>query len=281
MKLLPLLTATTVLCLSSNAFGGISFTVTPSLAPNAFGSSNYSEWVNNSIVALQNGYSDYSQPSDPGPAVYHAAPLVLNVSDIIVTNFPSWRGNANPGATYGPDYANELGTRLHFGLDIVGTAGMTFSASQLSLDATSSDPDNSLGFTRAAGTYNYGFDLVGIKYGADGQKGGGDDTVITSGPNTQTVNEIVFRGSGNAFAVLSDDPGATNQDKIDMALANLPSNFTFTGQYSITDSNNLGFSGSATVLLVPEPSTYAMILGAGLTGLVAWGKRRRSPLAAV
>lgn len=32
---------------------------------------------------------------------------------------------------------------------------------------------------------------------------------------------------------------------------------------------------------VPEPSTYAMILGVGLTGLVVWGKRRRSPLVSV
>ncbi len=46
--------------------------------------------------------------------------------------------------------------------------------------------------------------------------------------------------------------------------------FVTTG-FSNTDAGT--FNNSVTA--VPEPSTYAMMLGAGLTGMLVWGKRRR------
>src|SRR5512146_1688107 len=150
-------------------------TVTPWLAPNAFGSPSYAAAVANQEQALLNGLSSYGAA---GPTQYNANSNVT-ASQAIVTGFNSWMGVANPASPY----QNELGNRMLFGVLINGN-GSQFSISQLSFSATSTD-GNGLGFGFAAGSYNYSLDYEGILFGANGVLGGGDDTFVTSGPNTQ------------------------------------------------------------------------------------------------
>ena len=192
----------------------ITIDVTPSLAPNAFGSPNWNGYVSNSVYALMNGLSTYGSAGSPD--YYSTIIGPIQARDNIVTGFNSWRGDANPGVTYGAAYAGEYGTRVHFGLHIDGH-GTQFSIADMSITMSSSDPGNGLGWTFAAGSYNYSSSYVGVIHDPSG------DIFVTSGPNTQLVDELFARGSGNAYDVYMSDPGATPQDKIDqMSLARRP-----------------------------------------------------------
>jgi hypothetical protein len=183
----------------------------------------------------------------------------------IVTGFNSWMGVAGAGSPY----QNELGNRMLFGVLING-GGTQFSISQLSFSATSTD-GNGLGFGFGAGSYNYSLDYQGILFGANGVLGGGDDTFITSGPNTQLVDGLVGRGSGNSYAAYcSPCTLAEQQAALDSAAAGGP--FVFIGTYTLGDATG---SGTFNVSAVPEPSTWAMmILGFCGVGLMAYRRKR-------
>jgi hypothetical protein len=265
---------------SSEALADLTITVTPSLAPNAFGSPSYSGYVSNAIGALETGATSAGDPNSPTYYQAIANGASIDANQIIVSGFPSWLGQADPGTAFGPAYANELGNRLLFGLSITSNSGQTFSISELSFAATSSDAGNSLGFGFGQGSYNYSSDYVGVIYGAGGAADTSDYTYVTSGSNTQPVNAIYGRGSGNAYDVYETDPGATDQDKLNNAMAAIPGS-TFTGTYSIE-----GFTGSGSVNIdsvnpnaspTPEPSTFVMAATAGLAGLAySWRRRKRS-----
>ncbi len=252
--------------------GGINGQVIPAMAPNAFGSPSYSGWVTNAITGLETGASTVGAP---GPSQYVRLNGSVQLNQFIATGFPSWLGNADPVGAYGAAYANELGNRLQFGVVITGNS--QFSISNLSFSATSSDPGNYLGFSFAAGSYNYSNEYVGVQKGADGILGTGDDVFITSGSNTQLVDEIIGRGSGNVPAAVSTDPGATNQDKINGVINGLMAqgfnqDVQFTGTYSMNGTP----IGSATVTIqsVPEPGTTTCAL-IGALGLFGLRRRRR------
>jgi hypothetical protein len=123
---------------------------------------------------------------------------------------------------------------------------------------TSSDAGNFLGFSVPAGTYQYNSGYVGLNYGPDHIKGTADDFFVTSGANTQLIDELFARGTGNAPAAMIPDPGNTDQEKIDNVLASLPIPFIFTGDYTLTTDNGT-FEGSAFVRVgVPEPAAIAL-----------------------
>lgn len=257
MKTRHIATAALAALIAAPAMAQITITVTPSLAPNAFGSSYWPTYVSNAVGALYSGATTAGTPNTPG----YYAPITgpINVRDNIVTGFVSWRGDADPATTYGAAYGSEYGNRVHFGVVIDGH-GQQISIADLAFTASSSDAGDGLGFSFVTGSYNYSSDYMGVIHGSSG------DTFVTSGPNTQLVDEIVGRGSGNAYAVYSTDPGATNQDKIDNLAAQLGA-YDFTGTYTID-----GVAGSATVqAVVPEPAS----LGALCIGALAMLRRRR------
>ena len=265
----------------SSSRADIVVNVYPTLAPNRFGSPSYDPWVANSISALQSGSSSAGTPGAPTFYQQLAPGLNLPTATIVVTNFPSWRGNADPVGTFGAAYANEIGNRLLFSLTIQGTLGTTFSISQLSFTASSSDPGNQMGFTFAAGSYQYGIDYVGINYGADHLPGGvgvNADTIITSGPNNQLVDVLFGRGSGAGLQALSSDPGATNQERIDL-VALAAGSFTFTGTYTIGGVTGSSFENFN---VIPEPGVVALLLAAFAAAagrlLVRSGSRRPAPV---
>jgi hypothetical protein len=255
------------------ATADVMITVTPSVAPNAFGSPNFSTYVSNAVHALENGLSSYGDPTSPSYYQALSNGAQVTADQVLVSGFPSWLGTADPGTAFGPAYANELGNRLHFGLTILGN-GLQFSISQLSFTATSSDASNALGFTFSTGSYNYGSDYVGVIYGAGGAGDVADYTYVTSGANTQLVDAVFGRGSGNAFDVYMADPGVTTQDKLDNALAGIP-DLTFTGTYTLGNATGSAF---VNVAAVPEPSAL-LSTGTGVLLSLAYTWRRRRRIA--
>lgn len=247
-----------------------SVSVHPSLAPNVFGSPSYPGWESNAIAALIASQS--SNGTSTLPTYYQQIANGALVSPWLVSEFNSWLNTASPGTAFGPDFANEFGNRMYFNLHIVGN-GQQFSLSQLSFQATSTDVDNFLGFSVAAGSYNYSSGFVGLNYGDDGIKNTGDDFFITAGPNTQLFDELFARGSGNANAVLNSSPGTSDQEKIDNILAAMPSAYEFQGLYTLAGD----FTGSAFVVVgVPEPATIALTTTAGAAlGFVCWRQLKK------
>jgi hypothetical protein len=124
-----------------------------------------------------------------------------------VTGFPSWNGIVDPGTAFGPEYASELGRRFSFGLAIEGDGATRFSISQLSFKGVTDDPTHMLDFHFAAGSYGYSSEYRGLDYGPDRMRGTADDVWITSGVNTQLVDAIYGRRSGNGIAAYC--PGCT------------------------------------------------------------------------
>jgi len=256
---------------AASALGGpITITVTPSIAPNAFGSPYWDAYVANAVSALETLQMSNGDPALPSYYLAQTAPLTPY--EVIATGFPSWHGQADPGTVFGAAFANELGNRVHFGIDINGN-GTQFSISQLSFAETSNDASNALGFNFATGTYTYSANYIGIVYGSSGP------TYITSGPSTQLVDRVVGRGSGNAMAAycLTTCTVAEQQSLIDAVLPNFAGMSQLTGTYTLTDTNsNVLATGSGSIDVgssTPEPGTMGLLL-AGLV-MVGIGIRAR------
>ncbi|MHB0865638.1 MAG: PEP-CTERM sorting domain-containing protein [Minisyncoccota bacterium] len=250
--------------------------VTPWLAPNAYGSSSFPGAVANQEYALLHGLSSYGTPGTPE---YYQAQSNVTSAEAIVTDFPSWRGVADPGTAYGSAFAGEYGNRMHFGLLALGDGTTQFSASDLSFVMWSTDPFGALDYAYIGG-YNYSTDLQGILYGADGKLGGCDDTFITSGSSSQLVDALVGRGSGNSFAAYCSPCSTTQQQAAINDAASYPgSPFDFSGMYIIgSGSGFLGLGmGTFHVSSVPEPAPIAL-LGIGFLAMVVVTKRsQRTP----
>jgi hypothetical protein len=220
----------------------VTITIIPALAPNAYGSPYWNAWVSNATTAIINGYTTCGDPSLP--SYYQRAPAVIAATNCMVTSFPSWNGMANPGTVFGANFAGEYGNRIQFGIDIKGGTNL-ISISQLSFTAHSTDPSNSLDFTFAQGSYNYSASYIGIIYGPV------TNTYITSGSPTQLVNEIVGRGSGNAWWPngTSADSVATQQSNILVCASQIGvQSFGFAGTYaiaSVAESNSVTFYNPA------------------------------------
>ena len=265
------------LLLKTAAFGLVLFASVPAkavtltvetwLAANGAGSPSFAGAEANAVQGMMNG----GVATGSGPTAFTP---VTNVTpaQAIVTQFRSWMGVVDPGTAFGPAYANESGNRMTFALSAVSDPYHEFSISQLSFTGHSSDPSGLLNFGLAAGSYNYGSGYLGVRYGADGQLGGGDDIFITSGPNTQLVDALFGRGSGNSLAAICH--GCTigeQQAAIDEVAAYPGSPFTFTGTYTIGEDAG---SGTFNIANVPEPSTWAMMF-VGFAGIGFMAYRRK------
>jgi hypothetical protein len=249
---------------AANAQQAPTIVVTPTIAPNAFGSPNWDPWIGNSYQAQYNGSSSFGTVGTP--AYYLANNLVTDRAQVIVTGYNSWMGDANPTGAF----SAELGNRMHFGLHIFGN-GNKFAINDVKFDSSSTGDGDGLGFGFGFGSYNYSNAYVGIDY-VDGVRGNGDDILITGGANTQLVDELIGRGSGNSYDSYVTDPGATNQDKL-WGVAYDPAKQwdTYTGVYTLRGFGD-DITGSGSFQAVPEPTTMAAL---GFGALAMLRKRRK------
>jgi PEP-CTERM motif-containing protein len=272
---LPFKSATIALVLFAAAPAkAITVTVDTWLAANGAGSPSFAEAEANAVQGMMNG----GVATGSGPAAFTP---VTNVTpaQAIVTQFRSWMGVVDPGAAFGAAYANESGNRMTFAFSAISDPNHEFSISQVSFTGHSSDPSGLLNFGVSFGGYNYSTGYVGVLFGADGKLGGGDDTLITSGPNTQLVDAVFGRGSGNSLAAICHGCTlAEQQAAIDAVAADPGFPFSFTGTYTVVED-----SGSATfnIANVPEPSTWAMmVLGFAGMGFMAYRRKSKPALMA-
>jgi hypothetical protein len=272
---LPLKTAAIALALfTSVPAKAVTITVETWLAANGAGSPSFAGAEANAVQGMMNG----GVATGSGPTAFTP---VTNVTpaQAVVTQFRSWMGVVDPGTAFGAAYANESGNRMTFAFSAISDPSHEFSISQMSFTGHSSDPSGVLNFGNAAGAYNYSTGFVGVQYGKDGKLGGGDDVFITSGPNTQLVDALFGRGSGNSLAAVCHGCSLAEQQAALDAVAAYPgSPFTFTGTYTIGEDAG---SGTFNIANVPEPSTWAMmVLGFAGIGFMAYRRKSKSGLMA-
>lgn len=249
------------------AQAGLIMTVELSSAPNAFGSPSWNSYVNNALFALENGLTTQGGSRATTPTAYEQLGSTFVAGDVMVTSYNSWRGDASPTGAF----ASEYGNRIHGGLHIVGTGGTRFRLEDLTFDMSSGDAGNALAYTGDFIGFNYSATRYGISYGGDGVKGGGDDTVYTSGNGLTYVDELVYVGVGNAFW-----PANPTDGTVDWINANVP---WIAVQYCIKteagdevcDADRAGLAAE-----VPEPAGLALLGAAAIAGMLTT-RRRKTP----
>ncbi|HMS55856.1 MAG TPA: Ig-like domain-containing protein [Fimbriimonadaceae bacterium] len=216
-------------------------------APNAFGSPNWEAYLSNAITSLKDELGSTGDRT-LDPAGYQEV-TQIPWKDIVVSGFNSWRGVAAPGAPFHAEYGN----RLHFGVRIQGN-GRRIKLSDVEVTMTSSDPNNDLGFTQDWGALSipYSTRRTGLDYGPDRDRGTLDDFMVTSGPGTTEVDELIFIGLGNAWDATFES--GTDQEKLEAVRCYIEplAPIDVTSEYRLKDG--LGgylVTGSATVTVVP------------------------------
>ena len=286
-SMLPRLGATLLfLALAASASAQVTVSVFPTLAPNTYGSPSMGAWTSNDIITIYNtatsggSYASMSGGAAGTPSYFSVAPAVILPGQNMVTTFASWNGQANPGTVFGSAFASEYGNRLHFSF-LVDGKGQKVSISQLSFVLTSSAtaPDNDLKYSADAGHYQYGTDYVGVLFGKDNALGGGDDSFITAGDDTQQADMLIGRGSGNAWTVKSSatDP-LLLQQAIDTKIASVSANtpIYLTGTYTMALADETSVTGTNFVTVIPEPATYAAFFALGTLAVSLFLKRRKA-----
>lgn len=243
----------------------------PSIGPNLNSSPSWNLYQSRALSAIESGGGSIGNPATD-PAAYQVSHLV-SAGQLIVSSFPSWSGSASPAGAF----ANERGSRVYFGLFIFGN-GTQFQlhgvgvTSFLTNDMGSNDPlynwDNDGAFP------SFNAYTVGINYGLNGVKGGGDDIIYTGGSGDGPwLDELVYVGVGNAYDA-GYWPSGTNQQRLDAWIAHAYAvGLTVTNQYCLYYGEGHSTCASDYVTVVPEPGTM-MLLGAGL-GLLALCRWRR------
>lgn len=223
-------------------------------------------WRANATSALENGATTWGIVGTPG--YFDASNPVILASEVVSTpTFSSWHGYANPSSVFGENFAGQLGNsyRVPF---IVMRGAAQFSLSQLSGSRVIGSNSGAI----PSLTGNYLSSVIGIRFGSDGALGGGDDTYVTSGANTQLVDALIYNAYSTSFIVSS--VGVTDQERL---------NKTFGSIASITYTTTIFFDGNQIgqhtqtfqpVTAIPEPWHYAALLGTACFSLVLTARPR-------
>ena len=256
-----------MMALGSVASGDPVLTVVASPAPNFVNFPSFVDYNTNALNSLENGLGEIGDRNlDPTAYEIFDEGEQISIFEVIVSSFESWRGVANPSVPFDQEHGN----RLHFGLHVLGDGVTQFRLEDLLFDISSTD--GSLNFSGDFIGLDYNNFRVGVNWGADRMKGGGDDIYINSGAATQVIDELIYVGVGNAFNA-TGQPGGTDQEKIDSVPQSLLLPIDVTGTYTLNDaSGNLLGQGSTYVTVVPEPTGLTFLALSGLT--VALRRRR-------
>lgn len=259
----------------------MTFDVIPAFAPTGTQSPTWNNYVVNALAGIQLGIDLGDRSTDP--SAYERVSSVLPPEELIYTSgefsgqpFYSWRGVANPSSPF----SGEFGNRIHFGLRVVSDTAFKLDDLVWQLDS-----DDSGNYFDQSGNFqgaSYSSTRVGIWWGNNGAKGGGDDVTRFNGPGTDPVNELLYVGVGDGF--LADEPASlTDQERVNSTLADVlagcsdPSGclIDVVGTYSLPDGMGGTISASDKfVLATPEPTAGLLALIGMLTLIL--GQRRRN-----
>lgn len=166
----------------------------------------------------------------------------VTAEQMVASGFPSWMARANPGTTFGPTFANELGNFVFFVVRVRETdaAANSFRAADLAVNFTASNPTAAAFFGPAGRQAGWIGDLNTtdrIGFLANGTQ------VSGAGSGSTFIHEFYFTGR----AVANDANGfsGTDQQRLDQAVAELR---------TLQDAPGRGFSITATYNL-QGPST--------------------------
>ncbi|MCP4189931.1 MAG: PEP-CTERM sorting domain-containing protein [Planctomycetaceae bacterium] len=268
------------LSLASQADAALmTFDVTPAFAPKGPESPNWSNYVLNAIAGVQSKTNIGNR--DTSAAAYEVIDRRIRPEEIIYTPFHSWRATADPNPEFTVPFLGEFGNRFHFGLHIVGSSDRQFALSDIDWRLESDDVGGYFNQSGSLAGAAYSATRVGIDWGPDGVRGGGDDVILSGGqPGTDLVNEFIYVGIGDGF--YSSEPTAlTDQDDINITLADIYDGCAdpkgclveVTATYSLPgeDGGRRIDSSGSFIIEIPEPSSAILVI----IGLVGLGGVRR------
>ncbi len=246
----------------------------------------------NALGAMLDGETSRGGDIADTPTAFNAnAGHLIKFTDILATEFPSWRMNFSPTGAF----ANEMGTWWRVGLRIedadpfklanvlIDQSNPFFSSTRSLADVVKNEyPEGGFSWRTA----------IGIYYGADGVRGTADDVVCDSSscdPFTQPLNLVAWRGWGKSdyittqdfLDIFGGDPAALYADAVRYysgGYGDFTPPFTWRFGYSVYgDDGALEAAKTFTGVItgVPEPDSWAMlVVGFGLAGAML--RRRRS-----
>lgn len=213
-----------------------------------------------------------------GPAAFDPlAQTSFSTYEVTGTSFHSWRGDVNPTGAY----AGEFGTYLRVAATV--SSSTSFNLGDVYVSAHASDFDIPKQSLDSGAPYVFGVDLIGLSYGPDGVRGGGDD-ILYADPSANAgtrLNELYFLGVAyvNIFfspeeeLALGGTPQAVYAASNDFFSPYSP--YVYDVSYSLEQNGSVladaTFSG--TIAPVPEPSTR-LALTAGLVFLASAARKR-------
>jgi hypothetical protein len=273
-------------CAASACLAEPIITIRPAIGPND-SSASFAAFVSNTISGLQTcidpSTCNLGGSLSTNPSAFNQSSF-FSYWDMARTSYSSWRGTAPaPGGAF----AGEFGNLAFWSVSIVDSTG-TFSLHDLTVTQSSTDASNYFGFSDNYSADNYGFDRIGINFGADGVLGGGDDTIYSGGESGDLpINALFFVGIGFGFDGTLDIlgnpwPGPTNQDRLDQLKAQAS---TILGTDIISTCYAIGNVSSCTDVSlsasqgdpapIPEPGSM-IALGLGLAALYQARRRPRN-----
>ena len=202
--------------------------VYPAFAPTGPTSPSWSNYLSNATGAIQLGVGQVGD-REVTPDAYEWVTASVPPWEMVYTKFNSWRGSADPSATFAglpAAFQSEYGNRIHFGVHIQGDGTRMFSMDDVDWALDSDDSTNYFDQNGSLAGGKYSAARIGIDYGAnrlpDG--GSGDDIVYDSGePGSTLVDELIYVGVGDGF--FSEEPAPANdQADIDATLRSLLAN---------------------------------------------------------
>ncbi|MDG2381050.1 MAG: hypothetical protein P8N76_05210 [Pirellulaceae bacterium] len=257
----------------------MTFDVTPAFAPKGPESPKWSNYVLNAIAGVQSKTNIGNR--ETSASAYEVIDRRIRPEEIIYTPFHSWRATANPNPEFTVPFLGEFGNRFHFGLHLVGSADRQFALNDINWQLESDDVGGYFNQSGSLAGATYSATRVGIDWGPDGMRGGGDDGILSGGqPGTDLVNEFIYVGIGDGF--YSSEPTAmTDQDDINITLADIYDGCAdpngclveVTGTYSLPGSEVGGRieSSGSFIIEIPEPSSAFL----ALIGLICLNAVRR------
>jgi hypothetical protein len=275
--------AAVVLALSSWAAGDVKLTIKPALAPSMYASPSWSAFADNAITALKENRDSVSADAQ-NPTGFQVVQGV-ELAHILVGPFPLWKGQLAPAGTF----AAEHGNRVHFALHAQGN-GQRFALADIAYSITSGDPGQLLSQSGTLADLAYSASRVGVSYGSDGKRGGGDDVVFQDGePGTIPVDELFYVGIGVGAQIDERTASKPEAERVAHVLKsiNTDDEFSLAVQYTIRGSGGatLGQGRSEITVTPPpgEPSPLPVFIGVGAAllvvgGMFAYKKNRRGPV---